>query len=134
VVAPAYVVVSQKPGDPEVLRVIMDSRDADEQQNFQALITRADGGVEGVQLGVDGLSWSFAPSAPPTSVRLLLGVYGVTSAALPLSPAAGYLVHYRFVPNDLGKVAFRGAPATITDDGLALDFHGGVIKFRRVRR
>jgi len=131
VVAPRYVVVSQAHGEDGVLRVLIDFKDPYDQQHFDALITKADGTVATVQLGIDGLSWRFATANPPVSVRLLFGVFGLVSEPLPLNE--GHLIHYRFEPNDLGKVDFRAAPVTIAGDTLLLDRHGTTITFRRVK-
>ena len=133
VTAPRYVVVSREKGAEGVLRIIMDFRDPYDQQHFFALITKNDSSVENVQLGIDGLSWPFSSGAPPTSVRLLFNVFGLVSDPLPLVPSAGYLIHYRFEPNDLGKVDFRAEPVTIVHGDLVLDRHGRTLRFKRIK-
>jgi hypothetical protein len=65
VTAPRYVILSQEKGPEGVLRIIMDFEDPYYQQHFFALITKSDGSVENVQLGIDGLTWSFQSDAPP---------------------------------------------------------------------
>jgi len=131
--APQYVVVSQANGPQGVLRIIMDFKDSYYQQHFFALVTRNDGSVDAVQLGIDGLSWAFTPDAPPKSVRLLFNVYQLASDPLPLAPGPGYLIHYRFDANGLGKVAFKGEPLKIDHGELVLERHGRTLRFRRVK-
>jgi hypothetical protein len=133
VTAPRYVVVSEEKGPEGVLRIIMDFEDPYYQQHFFALITKSDGSVENVQLGIDGLTWSFQIGAPPESVRLLFNVYHLISDPLPLAPSPGYLIHYRFEPNDLGKVEFKAEPVKIVHGELLLDRHGRTLRFKRVK-
>jgi len=133
VTAPRYVVVSQEKGAKGILRIIIDFKDPYEQQYFSGLITKNDGTVENVQLGIDGLTWPFPNDAPPTSVRLVFDVYGLVSDALALAPNAGYAIRYRFEPNDLGKVEFRSAPLKLVDGVLLLERHGRTLRFRRVK-
>jgi hypothetical protein len=133
VTAPRYVVVSQDKGPDGVLRIIMDFEDPYYQQHFFALITKSDGSVENVQLGIDGLTWSFQTGAPPKSVRLLFNVYQLVSDPLPLAPSPGYLIHYRFEPNDLGKVEFKAEPVKIVHGELLLERHGRTLRFKRVK-
>jgi len=132
VVAPRFVVVSRTKGTDGLLRIIMDFKDSYDQQNFDALITKGDGTLERVQLGIDGLSWPFPTNSPPSSLRLLLGVFDLASEPLSLEPGAGYLIHYRFEPNDLGKVDFRATPLRIVHGGLLLERFGRKLMFKRV--
>ena len=134
VTPPRYVVVSQQPAPAGVLRIIIDFKDPYDQQQFSALIVKSDGAVEDVQLGIDGLSWPFAAGAPPTSVRLRLDVFEIVSEPLPLAASSGFLIHYNFEPNDIGKVAFNATPLAVVNGELLLERHGRTLKFRRAKR
>jgi hypothetical protein len=133
VTAPRYVVVSQENGPAGVLRIIIDFKDPYYQQHFFALITGSDDSVENVQLGIDGLTWAFPSGAPPKSVRLLFNVYQLVSDPLPLAASPGYLIHYRFEANDLGKVEFKAEPVKIVHGELLLERHGRTLSFKRVK-
>ena len=130
---PRYFVVSQEKGPEGVLRIIMDFDDPEYQQYFDALIGKSDGSVDDVQLGIDGLTWSFPSGVTPTSVRLLFDVYQLLSDPLPLAAGPGYLIHYRFEANDLGKVDFSNEPIKIVHGELLLDRHGLTLTFKRVK-
>jgi hypothetical protein len=132
VTAPRYVIVSQERGPEGVLRIIMDFEDPYYQQHFFALITTSNGSVDNVQLGIDGLNWPFQTGAPPNSVRLLFNVYQLVSDPLPLAPSPGYLIHYRFEPNDLGKVEFKAEHVKVVHGELLLERHGRTLRFKRV--
>ena len=134
VTPPRYTVVSQQAGPASVLRIIIDFKDPYDQQQFSALITKSDGAVEDVQLGIDGLSWPFAADAAPTSVRLLLDVFQIVSEPLPLAASSGFLIHYNFEPNDFGKVAFNATPLAVINGELVLERHGRTLKFHRAKR
>ena len=132
VTAPRYVVVSQENGPEGVLRIVMDFKDPYYQQHFVALIRKDDGSVEDVQLGIDGLTWSFPTGAPPKNVRLLFNVFQLVSDPLVLAPSPGYLIRYHFEPNDLGKVEFKAEPVRIDHGELLLDRYGHTLRFKRV--
>ena len=129
---PRFVVVSRGPGDRGVLRVQLDFKDPYDQQNFDALITRADGDVENVQLGIDGLKWEYAADAPPRSLRMLIPVYDIAGEPLALDPAPGTKILYHFEPNDIGKVDLRDARFTIDKRDIVYEHLGRTISFRRV--
>ena len=131
VTPPRFTVVSQEKGADGVLKITIDFADNYQQQYFDALIKKSDGQMEQEQLGVDGLSWPFPPSAPPASVRLVFGVYQIASDELKLDPTSGYTIKYHFEQNDLGKVDFQATPVKIVHGELWLDRYGRTLKFKR---
>jgi hypothetical protein len=79
-------------------------------QYFDALITNINGETQRKQLGDDGLSSPLTNANTPASIRMLFPVYNIISEPVKLDPSSGYSVRFRFEPNDLGKVAFKGTP------------------------
>ena len=133
VTPPHFTVVSQEKGDDGALKITMDFKDPYQQQDFDALIQKSDGKWEQEQLGVEGLSWAFAPSAPPMSVRLAIPVYQFAGEEFKLDPKAGYTLVFHFDANDLGKVAFKATPMKIVNGELLLDRFDRTLKFRRAK-
>ncbi|HEX8842146.1 MAG TPA: hypothetical protein VF757_07585 [Sphingomicrobium sp.] len=68
-----------------------------------------------------------------TSVSPLVPMFQVAGAPLKVSPATGHRLSLRFVPNDLGHVAFRGEPLKLDSNGLVLERYDAQIRFLRVR-
>jgi hypothetical protein len=132
--APRIVLVSQSKGADGVLDVKVDGPQGLDQQYFDALIVKSDGQTDQQQLSSDGLSWSFTSDKAPTSIRLVFPVYEVASDALKLDPSAGYALHYRFEPNDLGKADFRATPLKIVNGVLELARFGETLRFKRTKR
>jgi hypothetical protein len=50
-----------------------------------------------------------------------------------VTSATGHKLTLRFVPNDLGHVAFRGEPLKVDGSALLLERYDAVIRFIRVR-
>jgi hypothetical protein len=130
---PRFSVVSQEKGTDGVLRITMDFKDPYQQQDFSALILKSGGEGDEEQLGIDGLTWSFPPSAPPVGVRLLVSVYQIVGDELKLDPDKGYTIKYHFDANDLGKVAFQATPVKIVNGQLLLVRYDRTLKFKRVK-
>lgn len=130
---PRFSVVSQEKGADGVLKITMDFKDPYQQQDFDALIEKSAGKWDEQQLGIEGLSWSFPPDAPPVGVRLGVSVYQIASDELKLDPKSGYTIVYHFEPNDLGKVAFDATPVKIVNGELWLDRYGHTLKFKRAK-
>jgi len=68
-----------------------------------------------------------------TSVFPLVPMFGTPGEPLKLSPATGHRLSLRFVPNDLGHVAFRDEPLKVDGTGLVWERYDAEIRFLRVR-
>ncbi|HLW93393.1 MAG TPA: hypothetical protein VKS78_19090 [Roseiarcus sp.] len=134
VVPPRFVLVSQSKGAEGALKIDLDAPNGLSEQYFSALIATKDGKAQVEQFSDDGLSWSFTSDNPPIAVRVGLPVFEIASDPLKLDPSAGFLLHYRFEPNDLGKADFEATPLKVVDGDLLLDRHGLTLRFKRVKR
>ena len=133
VVAPRFVLISQTKGPDGALKIDLDAPKGLSPQNFSALIATKDGKARVEQFSDDGLSWSFANDNPPVAIRVGLPVFEVASDPLKLDPSAGFSLHYRFEPNDLGKADFEATALKVVDGELLLERHGLKLRFKRVR-
>ena len=131
VTAPRFVLVSRAKGADGVLQVMLDVPNGMSRQYFDAMIAKSNGRAEKEQLSEDGLSSPFTSDNAPTSVRMVLPVFEVIGEPVKLDPDSGYSLHFRFEPNDLGKVDFRATPLKIVNGDLVLDRVGRTIRFRR---
>lgn len=131
---PRLAMISRGRGPDGVLQVSLDVPRGVSRQLFDALITDASGQIQKKQLTDDGLSVPFTRASAPTSIRLIFPVFSVAGEPVPLDPASGYVLHFRFEPNDLGKVGFRAEPLQIVNGDLVLNRHGRTIRFRRTRQ
>ncbi|HEX8841492.1 MAG TPA: hypothetical protein VF757_04250, partial [Sphingomicrobium sp.] len=68
-----------------------------------------------------------------TSVRPVVPMFEVAGAPLKVSPATGHRLSLRFVPNDLGHIAFRAEPLKLDANALVLERYDAEIRFLRVR-
>jgi hypothetical protein len=68
-----------------------------------------------------------------TTVLPLVPMFNTAGEPLNLSPAAGHKLSLRFVPNDLGHVAFRGDPLKLDGSTLVWERFDAEIRFLRVR-
>jgi hypothetical protein len=133
VTAPRFILVSRGKGPDGVLQLSLDVPKGVSRQYFSVEIRKANGETQRQQLGEDGLSAPFSRNNPPTGIRMLFPVFSVVDEPIVLDPNAGYSVRFRFEPNDIGKVDFRGTPLRIIGGDLVLDRHGRTIRFRRTR-
>jgi len=134
VVAPRLFLVSRGRGPEGMLQLSLDVPKGVSRQYFDAMITGSNGQTEKAQLSEEGLSRPFARADPPTAVRLVLQIFRVASEPVKLDPSSGYAFQFRFEPNDIGKVDFRGEPFRIVNGDLVLDRHGRTLRFRRTRQ
>lgn len=131
VVAPRFVLVAHNRGADGVFQIKLDVPNGVSRQYFDAVITSRNGDTQRKQLGDDGLSSPFTSANVPTSVRMLLPVFSIIGEPVTLDSSSGYLVRFRFEPNDLGKVAFQATPLRIVNGELLLDRHGRTVRFKR---
>jgi hypothetical protein len=102
-----------------------------DRQYFNARVVLADGRAIERQLTEDGLDLPLGPGDQAVSVAMMLPVYSLEGEASPLPKARGAEVHFRFDPNDLGKVAFAREPLLVQPDSLLLQRYDRTIVFKR---
>ena len=134
VTPPRFSVTGQQPSPPRTLRITLALPGQLNRQYFDAHVRLADGHTLDQQLGMDDTAIPFDPGNPPVSIVLSLGVFDLASAPYAIDAAKGYQIDFRFDPNDLGKVDFRGAPLRREGVDLMFDRYGRTIRFHRVER
>lgn len=132
--APRFSLIGQKPAAPQMLRVTLDVPPQTQRQFFNVHVLFKDGGEDNRQLAEDATSIHFEPGNPPVKIALSLDVFDLASQPLTIDPAKGYEFDYRFEPNDLGKVDFRGTSLKRAGTDLLLDRYGRSIRFRKVKK
>ena len=73
-------------------------------------------------------STAFGRADAPTAVRLVLKIFKVASEPVQLDPSSGYVVQFRFEPNDIGKVDFRAEALQVVNGDLVLNRHGRTLR------
>lgn len=68
-----------------------------------------------------------------SSVLPIVPMFDIPGAPLQLASRTGHKLSLRFVPNDLGHVAFRGEPLKIDGSALLMERYDAEIRFIRVR-
>lgn len=115
------------------VNIRLDVPDGFSRQYFAAVVTFARGERRPMQLGEDGLSFPVDPADPPVSLRLVLPIAMIESEAVPLDGANGWLMDFRFEPNELGKVDLTDTPIAIEDGALILERYDRRVRFRPAR-
>ncbi len=126
--------LGQQPAAPGTLRIALEAPQGLTLQLFVAYIGFTKGETAREQLADDGLLRPLDPQNPPTTVRLTLPLFELTGDPVAIDAAKGYGLHFRFEPNDLGKVDFRGTVLPIDQGDLLLDRHDRTIRFHRVHK
>ncbi len=125
--------LGQQSAPPGMLRIALDAPPGLTLQLFVAYVGFAHSETAREQLTDDGLLRALAAKDPPTSVRLSLPIFELDSEPVAIDPAKGYGLHFRFEPNDIGKVDFRATALPIDKGDLLLDRHERTIRFHRVK-
>jgi hypothetical protein len=131
VVPPAFVMLTAKPLPAGQLKLSLDVPQGMDRQYFNARVLLADGRSIERQLSEEGLDLPLGPGDQAVSIAMMLPVYGLEGEASPLPKARGAEVHFRFDPNDLGKVAFAREPLLVQPDSLLLQRYDRTIVFKR---
>ena len=131
VTPPRFVLAGQKQGEAGTLHITLEMPQGMSPQYFEVTVESAHGRSSGAQLTEDGATMSFVAGDPPVRARLILPVFALQGDFVPIDPAKGYWLAFRFEPNDLGKVDFRATPLRIDHGDLILVRHDREIRFRR---
>jgi hypothetical protein len=68
---------------------------------------------------------------PIVAVRLLSEPFELVSDRYPVSPAAGNVLSFRFIPNQLGRVDFRDLPVRVEPGALSFTWRGMDLHYAR---
>lgn len=133
VTPPRILFLGQQQVAPGMLRIALEAPQGLTLQLFVATLGFAHGETTGEQLANDGLLRPIDPQDPPTSVRLSLPMFELSGDQVAIDPARGYGLHFRFEPNDIGKVDFRATALPVDEGDLLLARHDRTIRFHRVK-
>jgi len=135
VMPPRFTLVEQKAAPGKELRITLDVPHGMNAQYFDAVVAFADGHTVQQQLGEEDETVLPIPAgAVPTRIMVVLAMYELHGDWIAIDPAKGVRFHFRFEPNDLGKVDFRGTALKIEGGELLLDRYGRTVRFRRVAK
>lgn len=129
---PGFEVRGEEASPDDAFRVALDVPDGLLRQYFDAELAFADGTTEIRQFDEEGFAIPASGENRIVSVQIRFPVYGVHSETYPLGAGAAKTLRLRFLPNDLGKVAFAGEPLALDGSRLLLDRHERHLRFRPV--
>jgi hypothetical protein len=99
-------------------------------QLFSVLVLHADGKVAQIPFDSGSLQLPLTGADAPRKIAVAFPLYQVASPPYDISPAVG-AIHFRFVPNDLGKIAFDHHRLPWDSDGFDLNRFGKVLHFHK---
>ena len=134
VTAPRIVLADRTAGTTKEVRVALDVPRGLNPQLFDAVVAFPDGHAAEQQLGDDETAILFSNGVAPVRIMLVFPMFEIHGDWIAIDPAKGNRLHFRFEPNDLGKVDFRGTVLRQESGELLLDRFGRTIRFRRVNR
>ena len=131
--APRFVLLGQERGEARVVQLGLELPEGTDAQFFLAGIELADGRVMGGHFSAEGYSFPLEPGQEPVRVQIALPMFDISSDPVSVDPARGLRFRFRFEPNELGRVDFRGTLLRVEKGQLLLDRHGVALHFRRMK-
>jgi len=128
-----FTLLHQDKGDDRVVQFSLELPEGMDAQYFLAGIELADGRVMGGHFSADGYSFPLEPGQQPVRVQIALPVFDISSDPVGVDPAKGLRFRFRFEPNELGRVDFRGTMLRAEKGQLVLQRHGLSLHFRRMK-
>jgi len=128
--APAFELVGTKPGKGSTLDVTLEVPKGLDIQFFSALLVTPDHNATEAQFGDGPLHIPLTGANHPVQFLLGLEIFDVMSDPYDIPPNPGSM-HFRFVPNELGKVAFDHQRLTRDGDTFLLERFGRTLKYRK---
>jgi len=128
--APAFALVGSEPGNGSTLDVTLDVPEELPLQLFSSLLIRPDRTASEAQFDGGALQIPLTGANRPTKFVLGLEIYNVMSDLYDI-PSNTRSMHFRFVPNELGKVAFDRTRLPRDGDSFVLERFGRTLKFRK---
>lgn len=127
---PAFQLVRAGPGNASSLDVTLDAPKEMSLQYFSALLLRPDHTASEKHFDDGPLRIPLSGANHPTAFLLGLEVFDVMSEPYDIPPNTRSM-HFRFVPNDLGKVTFDRQRLPRDSDGFVLERFGRTLKFHK---
>jgi len=128
---PAFELLQTEPGKRSTLTLNIDLPEGEmSQQYFEAIVLDSGGNGSETQFTDDGLTLTFSSGKSASAIVLVLPVFDLSSRRFPV-PAGTGAMHFRFVPNDLGKVAFDHQLMRRDKSDLVLERFGRTLRFRK---
>jgi hypothetical protein len=128
--APAFELVRTRPGKGAMLDVTLDVPKGLDLQFFSALLVMPDRSATEASFDGGALHIPVAGANHPTQFVLGLEIYDVRSDLYDIPPNTRAM-HFRFVPNELGKVAFDHQRLTRDGDAFVLERFDRTLRFRK---
>ena len=126
---PTFEIVKDVPAPPCTLTVAVDWGKFGWNSPPNALVTYPDSPTELHFVQADENGALHPDKCPIHSLLPLVPMFDTPGAPLNLSPATGHNLSLRFVPNDLGRVAFRAEPLRIEGPALVMKRYDAEIRF-----
>jgi hypothetical protein len=128
--APAFELVGSKPGKGATLDVTLDVPKGMDLQFFSALLVMPDRSATEASFDDGALHIPLAGANHPAQFVLGLEIYDVMSDLYDIPPNTRS-IHFRFVPNELGKVAFDHQRLARDGDAFVLERFDRTLRFRK---
>ena len=128
---PTFQLVGTKPGKRSELVVTLDVPKGMDAQLFSVFLLQPDGNVAEMQFPADGPLHIPSPAGKgPRKIAVAISVYQVASQPFEVS-SGKHALHFRFVPNDLGKVAFDHHRLPWSEDAFVLQRFDRTLQFHK---
>jgi hypothetical protein len=128
--APAFELVGRTPGKASTLSVTLDVPRRMQVEYFSALLLMPDHTATEAHFEAATLRIPVTGANHPTGFVLGLEIFDVMSQPYDIPPNTRSM-HFRFVPNELGKVAFDHTRLKRDGDTLALERFGRTLRYRK---
>jgi hypothetical protein len=128
--APAFELVGSTPGKASALTVTLDVPKALPRQFFSILVVMPDQSARQVDFDEGTLKIPLSGADRPAAIVLGLELFGVMSDLVEIPPNTRAM-HFRFVPNELGKVAFDHQRLARDGDAFVLERFDRTLRFRK---
>jgi len=129
--APVFSLLEQEAAPAHILRISLDVPKGMDPQYFNAEVLLSDGTEIDRQLTDEGLSLPLSDGQHVVGVRIILTVFDLRSDVIAVDAAKGLGLRFRFEPNDLGHVDFRGTVMDEEKGELTLNRYDRLVRFRR---
>lgn len=130
VTAPAFELVSSKKGNGSTFDLTLDTPQGMSPQYFSAVLLSAEGKGASENFGESGLHIDLTRGQAVAGVVLQLPIFDVASPKFDVPPGTGAMT-FRFVPNDLGKVAFADTLLLREGGAFLMERYDRLLKFRK---
>lgn len=131
VTAPVFALVESDKGHGDRFEIALEVPQGLPVQLFSAAVVFADGTGEAGDFRQDSLRFAVARGQKVTAIHLGFPAFDVASGPIEV-PDGVRAMRFRFVPNDLGKVAFDHYALPVAGGTLRMERHGRVVTFRKV--